>query len=213
MIVTDAELAGLAAICGDSGLPGLPCLASGVDQARMAFNGLMVKGLIGVDRCLTGPGKVMVCLVEEYCQATRHVFINRVKMSVNADGSVTVLWPVDGGWRVARLDSWAMLLSLVKGFRFLRSGGSAGGPGEWVPMSLGEWSVRRSGVTDAQVMVVREVDKHAGVSQTLAYDVVDGVGWVFDMAHRRARGVPGGVIRGWVAGLVGGDLDGVARRV
>ncbi len=211
MILTDAELAGLAAICGDGSLPGLPRLASGTDQAEAAMAGLTDKGLISAQGRLTGPGKVVTRLVEEYCRARHHVFINQMKLSRCYDGMVVVLLHAGQGWRLARMDPWGVMLVLLKAFAFMRGGGPEVEPGPWGSMNVGKWVAQREGRDDGQVMVVREVDHVAGVSQVTAFDVFDGIGMVFDMTGRQAQAVSIGSMRARIAEVIGCDLERARR--
>ncbi len=205
MIFTVMELAGMAAICSDGSIPGVRPAGTGVEQAQTAMSGLTAKGVLGPDGRATRFGVVPIRALEQYCQAERHLFINQLKLSLNPDGALTVLLPVREDWNLARMSPWAMMTALLKGFPFLRLGGTDTAEGAWEPLSIAQWTARFEDAAPEQVLVVRAVDRPAGRSQTMAYTLFNGTGFAYDLDLHRAQSLPVGLIRVRLADLLGCD--------
>ncbi|MDR1265427.1 MAG: hypothetical protein LBK42_07650 [Propionibacteriaceae bacterium] len=210
MILGEWELAGLNSVSGGGRLPGVALSVPPPDD-RLAGEsvaaGLETKGVVGDDGRLTAFGMAAVRVVEEYRTAARHVFMNQMRIGVNADRSLAVLHPVPGGWSVARVAPAAMLVAVLKAFPFLRLGSVLGPePGPWRPMALGEWAALQGRDPNGRVLVVRRLPR--GERDGVAYSAPGGVGQAFDVGSGLVRSMPVPDIRVLVAGLLGCAADG-----
>jgi hypothetical protein len=207
MIVTEAELTGLAVITGGGQLPGLPAPQGGTSQAVAALEGLRVKGVVDGGGRVTRFGVVPVRAVEQYRQAVRHVYVNQVKASVNSDGALTVLHPVVGGWQLARMHPAVLMLALIKADPCLRRGGTDVSVGEWTPVTGDEWTATHPPDGRGTDLVVRATTGNT-TSSLVVYAVSGETGYVFDLVGGRGRVLPVGQIRSQIADLVGFRADG-----
>ena len=200
MVVSDGELAGLAAIGGFGGLPGVVLASATPEGAAAGLEGLRAKGVVDERGCLTRFGVVPVRAVEEYCRAGRHVVVNQLRVSVNGDGALTVLHPAPGGWGLFRLAPAVLMVVLLRAYPFLRAGGE-GPAGEWARLGLAEWASGHP--ADGGSLAVRVVPVGGDGPGVSVFDVRDGGGFEYDLAGGRGRRVPVPVIRARVAALLG----------
>ena len=217
MIFTDAELTGLSAISGGGRLPGVPSLASGADQARLAMEGLRAKGVVDGFERVTRFGVVPVRCVELYRSADRHVFVNQMRVGVGGDEAVMVIHPAPGGWMLARMSPVALMVALLKAYPFLCGGGPNESPGLWEPVTVEQWAAGRPDDGTAPLLVVRDSCVTRRSWSMAVFDVRDGQGFEFDPLRRQGRVLPVWQVRARLAGLVGcveseglaGGFDGV----
>jgi hypothetical protein len=205
MIFTNWELAGLNQISGGGPLPGV-MFPSGVrPDAGAVTQGLRYKGVVGPDGHLSAFGMVPVRAVEQYRTASRHVFLNQMKVSRNDDGSCTVLHPAEHGWGLSRMAPVGVLLALLEAYPFLRLGTPAGAvQGVWAPMGVDEFAaamVRDGAASATSSLVVRTSGRVA--SGPVAYAAPGGAGLAFDMARMVGCAMPVSVIKKRLADALG----------
>jgi hypothetical protein len=203
MIITEAELIGLATISGGGQLPGVPVTVSGTGSAIMAMHELQAKGVVGSDRRVTKLGAVPVRAVEQYWKADRHVFVNQVRSSLNEDGALTVLCPAAQGWNLLRVSPISLMVALVQAYPFLGLGGTDGSVGQWRTLTVDQWAAERGGNDPASLLIVHDRSARRRVSTTVAYDLRNGGGFAYDIGHERGRRVPVWQARVALAGLLG----------
>lgn len=203
MIVSDAELTGLATISGGGRLPGIPVTSSGREQAMLAMEGLRAKGVVDEQGSLTPFGLVPVRAVEQYREADRHVFINQLKVSLNSDGALTVLHPAPGGWDVVRVNPLELMLVLLRSYPFLCSGGSEDAAGSWQALTVKQWAAGRLKGGASPVLAVRATCVSQCSSILTVYDVRDGAGFAYDFDKKLGQVLPPWQIRVGLAELLG----------
>ncbi len=203
MIFNRGELSGLAAVSGGRQLVGLPSFPLGRDEVDAALKGLITKGLLSADGHVTKLGVVPVWVMQHYWQADRHIQINQTRLSVNTDGTLSVLLPVETGWYLARMRPERMMLSLLKGFPWLRSNDGAVPTSEWESLLAQDWVAKRSPGGGEPALVVHESSAAEKWSRTVVFDSVDGVGFAFDVDGSVGQSLPVPAIRNWIAGLLG----------
>jgi hypothetical protein len=203
MIVTDQELAGLNSMSGGGPLPGLLLPSMTEADTQPTLDSLQAQGVIDHLEQLTDFGFIPVRLVEQYRKASRHVFINQIKISLNDDGQLTVLQPDDRGWRLARMSPAVLMLALLKAFPFLRRGSSPSDTGPWEPVTWDEWAAFYVTEPGASVLVTRSVVAGEAASPAIAYSTRAGVGYSYDLASGLAKTLPIRDIRTRLAALIG----------
>jgi len=207
MIVSTAELTGLAAISGSGWLPGVPATA-GAAQAAAAMEGLRAKGVVGEDGRVTRFGMLPVRVVEQYWRADRHVFVNQLKASLNDDGAVTVFHPVGDSWKVSRMAPQTLMVALLEAYPWLCIGGTRVPAGPWRPLTLKQWEDGR-GTDSDQVLVVRDTCVSGAMSTTVAFDLRQGCGFAYLFGSGEGRTLPVWQIRSEIAGRLGCIPDGM----
>ncbi len=207
MMLTRAELSGLAAVSGGGRLVGLPPAESGPAVAETALEGLIAKGVLGRDGKVTRFGAVPVRVVEQYLQAERHVAINQLRVSVNDDGALTTLLPVGEGWHLARMTPVEVLTSLSRSHPWLGMADADDTAGEWEPLTVEQWVAARAGLTEKSVLVVHWSEGSTGRSETEFFDWVGGSGFTFDYIRGMGRRLPIGAVRSRISACLGGATD------
>ncbi len=203
MILTQPELFGLATVSGASGLPGLSRVTGGVDQARQALRGLQAKHVLGLDGRVTDFGVVPLATVDHYCRADQHLAVNRMRLSVNPDGALSVLTPMGEDWFLARVSPVAFMVALLRSYSWLRVGGGPEKPGQWEPLSTERWATARLTGERGRLLMVRHDVRSARASTVRVFDRVDGHGFEYDLERGRGRWLPVPAIRSDLAGLIG----------
>ncbi len=206
MIVTDAELAGLNRVSGGGYLPGISLPKVEAAEAGHVMDGLRAKGVLDADRRLTPFGMVPLAAVEQYRTASRHVFINRLRASLNPDGHLTVIHPSGDGWYIARLSPAELLVALLKAYPFLCSASAEDEPGPWRPMTLHRWATTEATRPSEGIIMVRGAPTESGPGPLMAGSRADE-GYVFDLSQGRVRSCPIRVMRLCLADRIGLDTS------
>ena len=215
MIVSSAELTGLAAISGGGRLPGFPPPRAGKAEAELALARLRVKGVLDASGRVSRLGMVPIRAVEQYLRADQHVYLNQLKVSLNDDGALTVLHPIDDDWDLSRMSPQAVMLALLRAYPWLCEGdGPDASASPWKPMSLQRWAQDRL-PEQVPPLVMRCTSKLNGASQPIAYDLRRGSGFAYGLDDGAGRVMPVWQIRTEIATALGcapdagaGDLDG-----
>ena len=208
MIFSAPELAGLNSISGGGDLPGIqlkvPSFGTHDDLWASVNESLKEKGIVGTDGHLTAIGMVPVKVVEMYRTAGRYVFLGTTKVSLDADGSLTMIGPVGDDWQVIRTAKEALMIGLLKKFPFMCGKSSPGEhPGGWEPLPYEKWLDAMAESELANLLVANSYQKGQPPTDLMAYGLSRGKGFEYNLSYARGRRISVRDIRVTVAGMIG----------
>ena len=208
MIFSTPELAALNSISGGRDLPGIRLAVPGFDADKELWasvnESLKNKGIIDETGHLTTMGVVPVRVVELYRTAGTHAYIGRGRVSIDEDGSLTILSPQGDDWQVIRAQKAVLMVCLLKRFPFLCGKSSPSEhPGAWRPVSYDDWVDSVSEYGPENVLVANSVRIGETPTDLMAYGLSQGKGFEYNMSQARGRRTSVRDMRVTVARLIG----------
>lgn len=209
MFFSSYDVAALNSISGGGKLPGLLLPDVGGDEQReTVVTRWKSDGIVDQEGSLTAFGMVPIRVIEQYRRAERHLFIGPMRISLDADGCLTVIVPADGGWELVRTTKEATMVVLLKKLPFLCGGSRRSEqPGSWESVSYEKWLDGIDPANTGNQVIVSRRDPQRPLGEVSIYGLRGRTGYEYNLSQARGRSMPIRDIRLHVAGLMGFERD------